>query len=65
MSRRHLRPPAGHVVPVVVGAEVALKLELLLVLGDREPDGARRRPLEQIALRQRKRFPPLLDVLIE
>jgi hypothetical protein len=40
----------GHIVPAVVGAEVASELELPLILQDGKPDGARRCPLGEVAL---------------
>jgi hypothetical protein len=55
-----VRPSAGHIVSAMVGAEVAAQLDLPLSLEDGEPDGARRRPLGEVALRPRQ-----LDVVVE
>jgi hypothetical protein len=60
-----VRPTAGHIVPVVVGAVVAAEIKLPLALKNGERDGARWRPLGEVALRQWQRFRALLDVVVE
>jgi hypothetical protein len=58
-------PMAGHIVPAVVGAEVAGELELLLVRQYRQQDSSRWCPLREVALHRRQRFPAPLYVFVD
>jgi hypothetical protein len=51
VARLPVRPMAGHILPVIVGAVVVAELKLPLTLRNGEPDGVRRRPLGPITLR--------------